>query len=241
MRINKFLSLCGLGSRRKVEELIVSGKIKINGELVRDLSIDVDVERDCVEYGRKRISPQEYTYLILNKPRGYITTASDDLGRQTVMDLIPPRLRKAGVVPVGRLDRDSEGLLLFTNDGDVANALTHPRFEVEKCYEVVLDRPLDDETKAKIESGVVLEGKKTGPARVKFLDQNRTKVSVRIHEGKKRHIRVAFQLFRYRVKKLKRVSMGPLRIDGVNSGSYRMLKKNEIAAVRSIASSMMRE
>jgi 23S rRNA pseudouridine2605 synthase len=240
MRINKYLSLCGLGSRRKVEELIVSGKIKINGEIVRDLSIDVDVERDCVEYGRKRVSPQEYTYLILNKPKGYITTASDDLGRQTVMDLIPPRLRKVGVVPVGRLDRDSEGLLLFTNDGDVANALTHPRFEVEKCYEVVLDRPLDDETKSKIEAGVVLEGKKTGLARVKFLDQNRTRVSVRIHEGKKRHIRVAFQLFRYRVKKLKRVSMGPLRIDGVNSGSYRMLRKNEIAAMRSIASAMMR-
>jgi 16S rRNA U516 pseudouridylate synthase RsuA-like enzyme len=126
MRINKYLSLCGLGSRRKVEELVEKGRIRVNGDVVRDLSCRIDPDTDTVELDGAALNLQRYYYIMLNKPKGYITSVSDELGRAVVMNLIPEKYRRAGVVPVGRLDKDSEGLLLLTNDGDIAYRLTPP-------------------------------------------------------------------------------------------------------------------
>jgi len=148
-RLNKYLTLCGLGSRRKVEDLITEGRIKINGKTVKDLATIVETGSHVVKFDNQIVEPLDKVYyLMLNKPRGYITTLSDEKGRPTVMSLIPERFIRAGVVPVGRLDRDSEGLLLFTNDGDLSHLLTSPSFKVKKEYLVELDRPAQERTSA---------------------------------------------------------------------------------------------
>lgn len=229
IRINKYLSLSGLGSRRKVEEYILNGKIRINGKIVTDLSQLVDIKTDRVELKNKSICPLEKRYyLLLNKPRGYITTLNDELGRPIVMDLIPDIYKRAMLAPVGRLDKESEGLLLFTNDGDLAYKLTHPKFGITKEYIVELNRPVDEYIKAGIERGVILYGKRTNPARIDFIDKSHKIIKMIINEGKKRHIRVIFENYSYRVKKLKRISYGPIKLGKVASGSFRLLKEGEI-------------
>ena len=234
MRINQFLSHAGIGSRRKVEKFILDGMVKINGSVVTDLSTTVDPDSDVVTYGKRRVIIERYYYLLLNKPKGYITTVDDQFDRPKVMDLIPERFRHAGVVPVRRLDRDTEGLLLLTNDGDVAYVLTHPKFEVDKEYIVELDRPLDEEDAIKIRKGVRMYGRKTNPAETTFLDASRQRLRLKIREGKKRQIRITFSMFSYKVKKLKRISFGPLAIRGVNSGSFRPLKEREVATLKKL-------
>jgi len=241
MRINRFLSHAGVGSRRKVEELILEGRVNVNGEAVTDLATDIDPELDVVEYAGRRVLINRYYYLILNKPRGYLTTVDDVQNRPKVMDLIPERYRNAGVVPVGRLDRDTEGLLLMTNDGDVAYVLTHPKFEIGKEYIVELDRPLEDAAKDKICKGIFMYGRRTRPAEIVFLDESRKRVLLKIKEGKKRQIRITFSSFSYRVKKLKRVTFGPLQVRGINSGSYRLLKEREINALKKVADQALAE
>ena len=229
IRINKYLALCGLGSRRKVEEYVKSGRIKINGMICRALFTTIDCNTDTVELDNRRLVPaEEFFYLILNKPRGYITSAADHRGRPTVMDLLPERYRKARVFPVGRLDMDTEGLLLFTNDGDTAYRITHPKFGIDKEYIVVLDRPLSEEHKAEIEKGIYLDGVLTNPSKITFPVKQKSTVKIIINEGKKRQIRLTFMKYKYKVKKLKRLAVGPLVLGKLKSGACRVLKDREI-------------
>jgi pseudouridine synthase len=233
IRINKYLSLCGLGSRRKTEAFISSGRIKINGRINKSLHQMVDYDADTVELDNKKINPSiDHFYIILNKPRGYITSLSDDRGRDVVMDLIPERYVKASVFPVGRLDMDTEGLLLFTNDGYLAYKLTHPKFEVTKEYLVKLNRPLKEQDKARIESGVIIEGIKTNPARIELSEYSDQFLKIIIAEGKKRQIRLTFRNFNYEVKSLKRIAFGSLSLGRLKSGAYRKLKDREIQSLK---------
>ncbi len=240
VRINKFLVLCGLGSRRKVERYITEGRVTVNGKTITDLGRVVDIEADEVRVDYRPMRPVDtYIYLMLNKPKGFITAAEDVEGRSIVMELIPSKYRKPGLAPVGRLDRDTEGLLLLTNDGELAYKLTHPKFEVPKEYLVEIDRPLEDEDKQKMENGIFLYGRKTNPAFVTRLGKSGKSIKIIIREGKKRQVRLTFQNLGYRVKKLKRTGFGPVRLSGINSGYCRLLKIKEISALqRAVKSSM---
>jgi pseudouridine synthase len=238
IRINKYLALCGIGSRRKVEELISDGAIRIHGQVVTDLSYRWDEENDTVLYKNKTVSPlgNRY-YIILNKPKGYITTLNDEKGRPTVMDIIPEKYRRAGVFPVGRLDKDTEGLLLLTNDGELAHILSSPGSGIEKEYQVELDRPLDEKDMVKIEGGVFIHQImiKTKKARIVPHPVSPTHYTMTISEGKKRQIRYVFKNFGYTVKKLKRTAYGPLSLKGINRGELRELKNTEIKRLQEAA------
>ncbi|MFH0977284.1 MAG: pseudouridine synthase [Spirochaetota bacterium] len=229
IRINKYLSLCGLGSRRKVEEYILKNKVKINGIPVHSLSSLIDTENDKVEVNSIVLNSFSKKYvIILNKPKGYITSLEDEHKRPIVMDLIPERFKKAMVSPVGRLDKDSEGLLLLTNHGDLAYRLTHPKFGIKKEYIVELNKSLGEEDRLKIEKGVYLYGERTNPSKIEPIDYEKKVIKVIISEGKKRHIRLTFGKFSYKVKKLKRIAFGPIKLRNLYSGSYRLLKEDEI-------------
>ncbi len=235
MRINKFLAQCGLGSRRKVEELITGGKITVNGQVISDLGRDIDVDNDIVEYHGQELTPaSEFTYLMLNKPRGYITTLRDEKGRFTVMDLLPEKYLRAGVFPVGRLDKDTEGLLLLTNDGDFARKLSHPSSHLEKKYFVEIDRPLQDPDRKKIEKGIFLHQLKlkTLPARIQVIHKSGRLINMTIREGKKRQIRYSLKKFGYRVINLKRISYGSLELGALHRGETRQLKSHEVKKLK---------
>ncbi len=235
VRINKYLTLCGLGSRRKVEELILAGEIRLNGSVVRDLATTVNSETDTVKYNGevlKTINTQYY--VMLNKPKGYITSLSDEKGRVTVMTLLPEKYRRSGVMPVGRLDKDTEGLLLFTNDGDLAHKLTGPSFKVKKEYLVQLDKPLEETDRAMVEKGFFVHQikTKTKPATVTVTEKSRMFVKVLIVEGKKRQIRYSFKNLGYNVLKLKRTGYGPLSLGRLTKGDHRVLKTSEVKLLK---------
>ncbi len=235
MRINKYLAGCGLGSRRKTEDLITSGKVFVNGQKVTDLSFIVDEFSDTVVCSGEpaELINRKY-YLMLNKPAGYVTTTNDDKGRPTVMDLIPEKFRRAGIFPVGRLDMDTEGLLLLTNDGELSNKLCSPACHVKKTYFVELDKPLDDIDRKKIEAGIFLHQLKLKTRRAKILSHPLAKnhIKMTIEEGKKRQIRYSFKLFGYNVLRLRRIAYGPLSVKGTDRGQVRELYENEIRRLR---------
>jgi len=234
IRINKYLSLCGLGSRRKTEEIIKKGQIYVNGLPMTDLSYQVDINNDIVMYrGQVLLPVQAYHYLILNKPKGYLTTTKDERNRPTVLQLIPQQYREQGTFPVGRLDKDTEGLLLFTNDGDLAYKLTHPRFKVPKTYQVTLDRPLRDDHKMAIEHGIELYGTQTLPATIVPINDEWTIVTITITEGKKRQVRMMFSMLGYEVISLIRIKYGPITLGNLPVGKYRVLSKQEIEKLKS--------
>ena len=235
IRINKFLSLCGLGSRRKTEDLITGGLITVNGTVMCDLSYQVDSDSDIVMYKKQVLTPvQNFQYLILNKPKGFITSANDERSRPTVFDLIPQRFKELGIFPVGRLDKDTEGLLIFTNDGDLAYRLTHPRFKIPKTYEVLLDKPLRDDHKYSIEHGIELYGSITLPAIIKPLNDEWTAVTITITEGKKRQVRLMFTMFGYEIVSLTRIQYGPIALGNLPEGKYRILTRQEIEQLKSL-------
>ena len=230
-RLNKYLASCGLGSRRKVESLITDGLIKIDGRVVTDLATAVDPDTSVISFNGRELSQVSMTYyLMLNKPKGYITTMSDEKGRATVMSLLPEKYIRAGVVPVGRLDKDTEGLLLLTNDGELSHMLTSPDFKVKKEYLVELDKPAVDDDLKKIEKGFFVHQIKarTRPATVTIADKSRMFVKVLISEGKKRQIRYSFKNLGYTVLKLKRTGYGPLSLGRLNKGDHRVLKTSEV-------------
>lgn len=239
VRINKYLTLCGLGSRRKVEELVVSGQIKVNGRLTKDLATIIDTDTDSVTFGGEELQRiKTVYYLMLNKPKGYITTASDEKGRITVMDLLPEKFLRAGVMPVGRLDRDTEGLLLFTNDGDLAHKLTGPSFKVKKEYIVQLDKPLEEQDRKRIEKGFFVHQVKAKikPATVTVIEKSGMFVKILIIEGKKRQIRYSFKNLGYNVLKLKRTGYGPISLGRLNKGDHRLLKISEVKLLKNAIS-----
>ncbi len=228
MRINKFISLNTAYSRRKADQLIEEGRVKLNGEILIKLGTNIDIEKDEIEIDNKKIEKNsEKKYLALNKPMGYITTRNDELNRKTVMELIP---EIDNLKPVGRLDKDTEGLLLFSNDGDFINQLTHPKFECEKEYHVEIKGALTNANKKKLEDGIFLEGKKTIRSKIKILKINKeeTILIITIKEGRKRQIRKMFDYIKHPVEYLKRLRIGNIKLGSLKKGEFKFLNKKEL-------------
>ena len=230
MRLSKYLANSGIASRRYAEELIKSGRVKINGTVI-NLPQQIVTADDRVTFDEKEVTlPNRHYYLLLNKPANYITTAKDTHGRPTVMDLIkdvPERL-----YPVGRLDADTTGLLLITNDGELANRLTHPRYGIKKTYHVLVKGIPDEKDLQKLALGVSIDGKKTSPALVTLLDirkaENKSLIEIIISEGRKRQVKKMMLVIKCPVVELRRVSFAGLKLDSLPEGSYRHLKRKEI-------------
>ncbi|HEX9503724.1 MAG TPA: pseudouridine synthase [Patescibacteria group bacterium] len=223
-RLQKIISQAGIASRRHAEELIVSGKVKVNGKMVKELGSKADPAADNIEVNGKLIRLQKHVYLIMNKPRRYMTTRDDPQKRRTVFDLLPAELRNV-VWPIGRLDFNTEGLLLFTNDGELTQELAHPSKEHEKEYEVVLDKEPSAGRIEKLREGMMLDGKKTAPAQVIV---NGATIRITIHEGRNRQVRRMFSAFGYTVRSIKRVRVGKLRLKDLQLGQYKAIDKKEI-------------
>lgn len=236
-RLNKYLALCGLGSRRKVEGLIAAGRVSVNGAVTARLGTVIG-PGDRVEFDGKPLELlEDRIYLMLNKPRAYITTLNDEKDRPTVMNLVPEKFKRAGVYPVGRLDRETEGLLLLTNDGDLAYRLTKPSFHIPKEYRVEIDRPLTPDDRDKIAHGIYLHqlDLKTRPCRVEVIDESSRFVRMVIVEGKNRQIRYSFMNCGYTVKKLERVAYGNLSLKRLRRGSVRILTSSEVRELKKLA------
>lgn len=234
MRINKYIASSGVCSRRKAEELVLAGDVVVNGEVITSLSFDVG-EQDRVFVKNVEIKIMDKKeYIMLHKPKGYICACRDDKGRRTVMDLLPESLKH--LKPVGRLDYDSEGLLLLTNDGELAFALTHPSHEVPKKYVVRIEGQIKEGELAVIRKGVVIDGERLSPCKAVpiLFDGKDTKIEVTIKEGKNRQIRKMFEAIGKIVVFLKRVSIGELELGSVSRGSYRELSLAEIEYLKTL-------
>lgn len=228
MRLNKYIAASGLASRRKADELIKEGKVCINGKILDELGYDVAPD-DVVEVNGNLIEPaKNYIYIMLNKPKGYITSAADDKGRPTVMDLVNDL--DGRLFPVGRLDYNTSGLLLLTNDGEFAYHLTHPKHQVEKIYLAKISGTLSEQRITKLRKGVDIGGFITSPARVKVLRQmeKTALVEIRIYEGKNRQIRRMFAVVGNKVIELERIAIGDLQLGHLKAGHYRKLAPREI-------------
>ena len=226
MRINRFLAAAGLGSRRGVEELITTGRVKINGRVVTDLGTQVG-EEDSVKVGSRVVRPQQHIYAVLNKPCGYLCTADDERGRRTIFDLLPSNWPQVSYV--GRLDKESEGLLLITNDGDLSLKLTHPRYKIEKEYEVTIDRPFDPAHREKLLHGIHIEG---GLAKAEAVNTRGPKaLRLILRQGIKRQIRLMLYSLGYEVVHLFRTRIGSIKVD-VQSGEWRLLTAKEVELLR---------
>lgn len=231
MRLQVFLSRCGAASRRAAEKLIDGGRVTVNGMLTRQMGVKIDPFRDKVCVDGKEINLPRKICVMLNKPAGYITTKKDIHALQNVMKLLPAGLQ--GLHPVGRLDKLSRGLLLLTNDGDLTYRLTHPKFAVDKVYQVYIKGLLKDADKNALETGVFLAGEKTAPCRIYDLETKKetTALKIKIHEGKKRQIRLMFAKLGYLVLDLLRVAIGHLTLGDLKEGQWRELEPEEIKCI----------
>ena len=231
IRLNRFLSLAGVGSRRKNDELILSGVVKVNGKVVQELGVKVDPLTDRVTVQGKPVSIQQKSYyLLFNKPKDCITTLSDERGRTTVMDYVKVRER---IYPIGRLDRNTTGVLLLTNDGDLAHALTHPKHEIERVYRVRLERGILDEDLKKLRRGVRLEDGLAVPDRAETIPgTKRTEIVMSLREGKNREVRRMIEALGYDVKNLERIAFAGLTTEGVPRGRWRNLTRTEVNHLR---------
>ena len=231
MRLQKYLASCGIASRRKCEELISSGKITVNGEVVTELGTKINPEKDEVKYNGKIVNlEEEKIYILLNKPIGYVTTAKEQFGRDMVLDLVKINKR---IVPVGRLDMYTSGALILTNDGDFVNKLTHPSHEIDKTYNVTLKGIVTKEDIESLQNGVEIDdGYVTKPARTKILkideEKKISRVQITIHEGKNRQVRKMCEAIGKRVLALHRSKIGNLDVKDLKLGEWRYLSKREI-------------
>jgi len=233
-RIQKVLSENGIVSRRKAEELIQQGKIQINGHPAV-LGQKINPYRDVVTVNHERVYLNNKThkvYIMLHKPRGYVTTMSDELGRRCVKELVEDAPER--VYPIGRLDKDSEGLLLMTNDGEFANLIMHPSHHVSKTYRVTVRPSVSDEQLTQLSSGVEIDGRKTAPAVIHVLDKEpgRVVLQITIHEGRNRQIRKMCEAVGLEVARLKRTTIGPLKLGMLQPGEWRELKPTEVGMLR---------
>ena len=233
MRLNRFLARAGVASRRAADRLIASGSVCVNGNALTDLGTQIDPETDSVVVdGRPVALPEALTYVVLNKPAGYVVTLSDPQGRPTVVDLIGGV--GARLVPVGRLDAQTEGLLVLTDDGDLAHRVTHPSFELDKVYEVVARGVLSEADRVRLEAGIELDGRMTAPAAVRILSCSRgtTVAEITIHEGRKRQVRRMFEAVGHPVRGLRRTRVGPLALGDLRSGRWRLMSADELRELR---------
>ena len=233
MRINKFLSKSGIASRRAAEALILDGRVKVNGKVVTELGTVVDEAADEVLFDDHPVKPvEEYSYIMLNKPTGYLVTRKDEFNRPKVTDLLGKYSRV--VKPVGRLDFDSSGLLILTDDGELAFRLSHPKFKIDKKYAVKCEGFLTDENIQNLVQGIELDDGMTWPAEVEIISRTRnfSKIYMTIHEGRKRQLRRMFLALGFKVTALSRVKYGNLELGTLKSGLYRLLKDDEIEQLR---------
>ncbi len=229
--MNKFLAQAGVASRRGADNLIKAGTTMINGELVLDPAKNVGSD-DIVTYDGRRLSiEREIRVYLLNKPAGVITTTSDELGRKTVLDLVPYKER---LFPVGRLDRDTTGLILLTNDGELANRLAHPRWQLPRIYEAVIDRPLVQREIKRLSQGIFIGDGEFGKAEVmnQTTEKSRTTVSLRLRRGKKREIRRIFYYLKRKLFSLKRTQFGPLNLGDLAISHWRQLSEQEVSKLK---------
>jgi len=234
MRLQKYMALCGVASRRKAEELILAGKVKVNGKVITELGVKIDEEKDVVFYNGQVIKKDEnLVYYMINKPMGVVSTASDEQGRRNVVDLIKTEHR---VYPVGRLDIDTSGLLLLTNDGDLTYKLTHPKHEVAKIYVAKIEGTPSDTEMNQFRNGLAIEDYVTSEAKIdivrKFDDNSIVKIE--IHEGKNRQVRKMCEKIGHKVLKLRRIRIGNLSIGELKPGEYRKLTNRELEYLRSL-------
>lgn len=229
-RLQRVLAARGVASRRGAEELIRAGRVSVDGQVVTELGTKVDPDRAAIRVDGKPVRRQQFRYVLLNKPSGFITTTSDERGRQTVMDLLPSGVK---LNPVGRLDRDTEGLLLFTNDGEVANRVMHPRYELTKEYIVVTPVKPPERAMQQVRDGIALDGKRVVPHEFRVVRETAEGVllSVVVHEGMNRVVRRLMDEAGIPVEKLRRTRIGPLSVAGIPRGGFRDLTSGELASL----------
>lgn len=232
-RLQKIIACAGICSRRKAEEYIAAGRVTVDGQVIRESGCKVDPTQAMISVDGRPVSQEgKKIYLLLNKPPGYVTTLSDPQGRPIVTDLLPPQI-KARLFPVGRLDLDSEGALLLTNDGALANRILHPKFEVKKTYEATVREMPPQKALRRLETGIIVDGWKTWPAQARLRRQTKNSVIIEIiiHEGKKRQVRKMFQAIGHPVLRLRRTAYGSLRLDGLAQGKSRFLTEKDITKI----------
>ncbi len=230
IRLNQFVARAGYCSRRKADDWIQAGRIAVDGIICKQVGVKVDPQKQRVTVDGKAIEKPALLYIAINKPRGVVTTKMDPQGRKTVMDLLPREFDEAGVFPIGRLDRDSEGLLLLTNDGEWSNILMHPSHQVWKEYRVLTNRPLSAELKNKLEKGIELEGKKTFPARIRKSRKKgeHYEFHIALREGRNRQVRRMCTAVGMDVLQLTRVSIGPIQLNQLAAGEWKQVERKNI-------------
>ena len=229
-RLQKYLANCGVASRRKCEEYILQGKVKVNGEIITELGTKVNPEKDVIEFENKKVKENtKYVYILLNKPIGYVTTADDQFGRDTVLDLVKVKER---IVPVGRLDMYTSGALILTNDGDFVYKVTHPKHEIEKTYTVTVKGIVQNSEVEKLRQGVQIEDYITKPAKVKILktdvEKDISRLEITIHEGKNRQVRKMCEAVGRKVLALHRSKIGNIAVKDLELGKWRYLTPKEV-------------
>ena len=231
IRINKYLANLGICSRRDAKHLLKEQTLTVNGERVKEPGTRINPYKDAVKLNGKKIRPPQMTYYMINKPKGVISTTADEFGRKNVLSLIPTKER---VYPVGRLDKDTTGLLLLTNDGELTNQLIHPKYHVDKIYTLTIVGVISKEQLQAFRNGVLLNDGITAPARVRVVKENnmRSLLYVTIHEGKNRQIRRMCETVGVKLLDLKRISFGPLGLGSLKPGKYRELTQKEIELLR---------
>lgn len=230
-RLNKYIASCGICSRRKADELIEQGCVNVNGKIVKELGYLVQ-PKDKVFVNQKLIRPVKHEYYRFYKPAGYITTSDDEKGRKTIYDLLPESM--FGLKPVGRLDKDSTGLLILTNDGDLINSLTHPSVKVPKVYLVTVDARVQKQELEKMAQGIEIEPGKTAYADIQVLDidSKHTEMQIILYQGMNRQIRKMFEYFGYEVKTLKRIQHATITLDGLRRGEFKPIKPIQIRELK---------
>ena len=232
IRLNKFLSHAGIASRRKCDELIKQGLVIVNDEVVKELGVTIDEETDMVEFNGKKIQYKERSvYLLLNKPAGVVSTVKDEFDRRTIMSFIDVNER---IYPVGRLDFDTTGVLLLTNDGELTNHLLHPRYKVEKVYRALVNKRVKPLDLHRLRNGVMLEDEKTLPCEInefRVID-NQSYLEIKLRQGINRQIRRMFEVFDYEIEELERISIAGITTQGLNQGQWRYLSPEEISHLK---------
>ena len=228
-RLQKIIARAGICSRREAEEMILAGRVSVDGKIIAELGAKAESNQKICVDGKPLPFDAQKIYILLNKPRGYVSTVKDERGRKTVLELLGENF-KGRVYPVGRLDLNSEGLILLTNDGDLTNALIHPRFEVKKTYRAKISGDITEEKLDKLRAGIELDDGLTAPAKVYLLGENL--IEITIHEGRNRQVRRMFAAIGCDVKRLRRIKFAGLTLDGLKVGAFRALTPEEVAKLK---------